>query len=96
VHRNPDPRLPRDLPRALRLHPLDSTEGLPGYGGTIREKYRFTLSRFRDRRPDAGFGMFPDRVKGTQYVMGWAGQSDAGAYATLGLAGRRGACETMA
>ena len=81
---------------AKRLHPLDSTEGLSGYGGTIREKYRFALSRFRDRRPEARFEMFPDRVKGTQYVMGWAGQSDAGAYATLGLAGRRGACETMA
>lgn len=78
------------LRTAMRLHPLGSTEGLPGYDATIREKYRFALSRFRDRRPDAGFEMFPDHVKGTQYVMGWAGQSDAGAYAMLGLARRIG------
>ncbi len=78
------------LRSAMRLHPLGSTEGLPGYADTIRAKYRFALSRFRDRQPDAGFEMFPDRVKGTQYVMGWAGQSDATAYAMLGLARRIG------
>lgn len=33
---------------AMRLHPLGSTEGLPGYADTIRAKYRFALSRFRE------------------------------------------------
>jgi hypothetical protein len=34
--------------------------------------------------------MYPDRIRGTQYVMGWAGQSDAGAFAMLGLSKRIG------
>ena len=78
------------LRTAMRLHPLGSTEGLPSYDETVREKYRFALSRWRDRDPDAGFEMYPDYVKGTQYVMGWCGQADAAGYAMLGLAGRLG------
>ncbi len=77
------------LRTAMRLHPM-SAEGLPSYDEIIRDKYRFALSRFRDRTPDAGFEMFPDRIEGTQYVMGWAGQSDAAGYAMLGLAKRLG------
>lgn len=78
------------LRTAMRLYPLGSTEGLPGYDATLREKYRFALSRWRDREPDAGFEMYPDDVKGTQYVMGWCGQADAAGYAMLALAGRLG------
>ena len=40
--------------------------------------------------PDAGFEMYPDDVKGTQFVMGWCGQADAAGYAMLALAGRLG------
>lgn len=78
------------LRTAMRLHPMGSTEGLPGYDETIREKYRFALSRWRDRDPDAGFEMYPDYVKGTQFVMGWCGQAEAAGYAMLALAGRIG------
>lgn len=78
------------LGTAMRLHPVENSAGLPGYNAIIREKYRFALSRWRDREPDAGFEMYPDYVKGTQYVMGWCGQADAAAYAMLPLAGRIG------
>ena len=81
-------RLP--LRTAMRLHPLTWTDDLPGYDDIIREKYRFALSRFRDREKDAGFEMFPDYVKGTRYVMGWCGQADAAGYAMLALARRIG------
>jgi hypothetical protein len=76
------------LRTAMRLHPLGSAEGLPGYSETIREKYRFALSRWRDRDPDAGFEMYPDYTPGTQYVMGWCGQAEAAGYAMLALAVR--------
>jgi hypothetical protein len=78
------------LRTALRLHPLGSTEGLPRYDDILREKCRFALSRFRDRAQDPGFEMFPDYVKGTQYVMGWCGQADTAGYAMLALASRIG------
>jgi hypothetical protein len=78
------------LRTAMRLHPVGSPEGLPGYDETIREKYRFALSRWRDRDPDAGFEMYPDYVKGMQYVMGWCGQAEAASYAMLALADRIG------
>lgn len=78
------------LRTALRLHPTGRTEGLPTYREILREKYRFALSRWREREPDAGFEMYPDSIPGTQYVMGWCGQADAAGYAMLGLAGRLG------
>ncbi len=76
------------LRTAMRLHPLGSAEGLPGYDATLREKYRFALSRWRERDPDPGFEMYPDHVKGTQFVMGWCGQADAAGYAMIALADR--------
>jgi hypothetical protein len=78
------------LRTAMRLHPVGWTDDLPRYDDIIREKYRFALSRFRDREKDAGFEMYPDYVKGTRYVMGWCGQADAAGYAMLGLAKRLG------
>lgn len=78
------------LRSAMRLHPIGSTEGLPGYDETLRAKYRFALTRWRDRTPDAGFEMFPDHIHCTQYVMGWCGQAEAAAYAMLALANRIG------
>lgn len=79
----------QSLRTAMRLQPV-SIEGLPGFDETIREKYKFALSRFRDREKDPGFEMYPDSAGGTQYVMGWCGQAEAGAYAMLGLARRLG------
>lgn len=78
------------LRTAMRLHPATGTEGLPLYEDIIREKYHFALSRFRDREVDAGFEMFPDYAKGTQYVMGWCGQADAAGYSMLALADKIG------
>lgn len=75
---------------AMRLYPLGWTADLPSYDDILREKYRFALSRFRDREKDAGFEMFPDYIPGTRYVMGWCGQADAAGYAMLGLARRIG------
>jgi hypothetical protein len=78
------------LRTAMRLHPLGWTEDLPRLDSILREKYRFALSRFRDREKDAGFEMYPDYVPGTRYVMGWCGQADTAGYAMLALADRIG------
>ncbi|MCK6500049.1 MAG: hypothetical protein L6Q38_11290, partial [Nitrospira sp.] len=67
------------LRTAMRLHRADPSAGLPSYDETLREKYRFALSRWRDRDRDPGFEMYPDDIPGTQYVMGWCGQADAAA-----------------
>lgn len=76
------------LRTAMRLYPASRADDLPRYEDIIREKYRFALSRFRDREADPGFEMYPDNVKGTRYVMGWCGQAEAAGYAMLGLAKR--------
>lgn len=85
---NPGSGFREPLRAAMRLHPTGGPDGLPGYGETLRAKNRFALSRWRDRDPDAGFEMYPDHIPGTRYVMGWAGQSEAVAYAMLALADR--------
>jgi hypothetical protein len=74
------------LRTAIKLHPLGSIDDFPSYHQIIHDKYRFALTRFRDREKDPGFEMFPDYIPGTQYVMGWCGQADAAGYAMLGLA----------
>lgn len=79
------------LASSFTLHPeVFSTAGLPTYAETIRAKYRFALSRYREDPRQAGFEMFPDFVAGTHYVMGWCGQAEAGGYAMLGLNRRIG------
>lgn len=78
------------LRTAMRLHPLGWTDDLPRYADILEHKYRFALSRFRDREKDPGFEMFPDYVGGTRYVMGWCGQADAVGYAMLALSHRLG------
>jgi hypothetical protein len=70
---------------ALKLHPPFSLEGLPTLDQIVRDKYRFALSRFRDRETDPGFEMYPDYVQGTHYVMGWCGQAEALGSALLRL-----------
>lgn len=69
------------LQTARELHPLGATEDLPLAADIVREKLRFARSRFRDRAEDPGFEMFPERVKGTHYVMGWCGQAESASYA---------------
>lgn len=83
------------LRTALRLHPPFSLEGLPTFDQVIRDKYRFALSRFRDRPTDPGFEMYPDSVEGTHYVMGWCGQAGALGGALLRLAPRLGDPEAV-
>jgi len=78
------------LRTAMRLHSPLSTEGLPTLDRTVRDKYRFACSRFRDRPTDPGFEMFPDDVPGTHYVMGWCGQAEAMGGAFVLLAPRLG------
>lgn len=80
----------RPFETALRLHPPFSLEGLPTFDRIVREKYRFALSRFRDRETDPGFEMYPDSVAGTHYVMGWCGQAEALGGALIQLAPRLG------
>jgi hypothetical protein len=75
---------------ALQLHPPFSLEGLPTLDRIVRDKYRYALSRFRDRANDPGFEMYPDYVEGTHYVMGWCGQAEALGGALLRLAPRLG------
>lgn len=76
------------LDTALRWQPPFSLEGLPAFDQIIHDKYRFALSRFRDREKDAGFEMYPDYVDGTHYVMGWCGQAEALGGALIRLAPR--------
>ena len=76
------------LRTALRLQPPFSLDGLPTLDQIVRDKYRFAVSRFRDRAADPGFEMFPDTVEGTHYVMGWCGQAEAMGSALLRLAPR--------
>ncbi len=73
---------------ALRLHPPYNLDGLPTFDRIVQDKYRFALSRFRDRPNDPGFEMYPDYVEGTHYVMGWCGQAAALGNALIQLAPR--------
>lgn len=75
---------------AMKLHAPFSLESLPSYDQTIRDKYRFALTRFRDREKDPGFEKYPDSVAGTRYVMGWCGQAAALGGALPALAERLG------
>ena len=76
------------LRTAFSLHPPYDLDGMPTLDQIVRDKYRFALSRFRDRTADPGFEMFPDSVEGTHYVMGWCGQAEAMGGALLRLTPR--------
>jgi hypothetical protein len=78
------------LNTALKLHAPLSLEGLPTCDQIVRDKYRFACSRYRDRKTDPGFEMYPDYIEGTHYVMGWCGQAEAQGNALLLLAKRLG------
>lgn len=75
---------------SMRLQPPFSLEGLPKLEEIVQAKYRFAVSRFRDRPDDPGFEMFPATVPGTHYVMGWCGQAEALGGALLRLERRLG------
>ncbi|HSV73715.1 MAG TPA: hypothetical protein VLH79_08150 [Chthonomonadales bacterium] len=80
---------------ALELHSPLSLDGLPTLDRIVRDKYRFALTRFRDRPNDPGFEKFPDFVEGTHYVMGWCGQAEALGGALIRLAPRLGDPEAV-
>jgi hypothetical protein len=76
------------LRTAMKLNPPFSLDGLPTLDQIVHDKYRFALSRFRDRAVDPGFEMYPETVKGIHYVMGWCGQAEALGSALIRLAPR--------
>jgi hypothetical protein len=76
------------LRTAMKLNQPLSLDGLPPFQEIVRDKYRFAVSRFRDRPLDPGFEMFPESIKGTHYVMGWCGQAEALGNALVRLAPR--------
>lgn len=76
------------LASALRRAAPFECGTLPKAQAILEAKLRFARSRWRDDEHGAGFEMYPDWVEGTHYVVGWAGQSEAPAYALLRLADR--------
>jgi len=56
------------------------TDDFPKYSEIIKAKYRFTNSRWIANKDYAGYNMYPSFLK-PQIVLGWAGQSEAPAYA---------------
>jgi hypothetical protein len=83
------------LHSALRLHPALSTHGLPETRAIVRDKQRHALSRFRNSPADPGFEMYPPEWQRRKYVMGWAGQAEAGAHTLLALAARENQPEAV-
>jgi hypothetical protein len=79
------------LHAAITLHAPFSLAGMPTFDQIVRDKYRFAVSRFRNREKDAGFefspGGNPDKPF---YVMGWCGQAEAAGAGMLQLAKRLG------
>ena len=57
--------------------------GMPTMSEILTAKYRYALSRWHESDHSAGFRMYPNK---NEYVMGWAGQSEAPGYALLVLA----------
>jgi hypothetical protein len=77
----------RSIRTSLALFEPTSVEGLPTMDQILADKYRFAQSRWYEDDESAGFRMFPHN---NQYVMGWAGQSEAPGFALLALRGRFG------
>ncbi len=73
------------------FHPY-STDGMPTFDEIIEGKYRFTVSRWHEDTESAGIRKYPHN---NDYVMGWAGQSDAPGYALLALSERLGDPKAM-
>jgi len=77
----------RSVRTSLALFEPTSLEGLPTMDQILADKYRFAQSRWHEDDESAGFRMFPHN---NQYVMGWAGQSEAPGFALLALRERFG------
>ncbi len=65
---------------SIELFQPFSLADLPSYKEIMQAKYRFTRSRWVESSKYAGFNMFPTHVK-PKIVLGWAGQSEAPAFA---------------
>lgn len=70
---------------SINLNQPFSLEGFPTVKQIIKDKFRFAKSRWVESEQYAGFNMYPSFVK-PQIVLGWAGQSEAPAYALQLLA----------
>jgi hypothetical protein len=68
---------------SINLFQPFSVDGLPTVATILKSQYQFTVSRWHEGKESAGFRMFPHN---NDYVMGWAGQSEAPGYALLALA----------
>jgi hypothetical protein len=73
----------RPVETSLSLFQPFNTDGLPTVATIVKSKYQFAVSRWHEGTNSAGFRMFPNN---NNYVMGWAGQSEAPGYALLVLA----------
>jgi hypothetical protein len=65
------------------------TEDLPTFDEIVKSKYKFAKSRWIEGDAYAGFNMYPEFEK-QRIVLGWAGQSEAPAYALQVLAATLG------
>ena len=79
----------RPLYTSIDLFKPFYAEDLPEFDDIIREKYQFAKSRWIEGDHYAGFNMYPDFEK-QRIVLGWAGQSEAPAYALQVLASTLG------
>lgn len=73
----------RPVRTSINLFQPFSTDGLPTAATILKSKYQFAVARWHEGKESAGFRMFPHN---NDYVMGWAGQSEAPGYALLVLA----------
>lgn len=65
------------------------TEDLPTFDEIVKSKYKFAKSRWIEGDKYAGFNMYPEFQR-QRIVLGWAGQSEAPAYALQVLADQLG------
>jgi hypothetical protein len=79
------------LHAAISLHAPFNLAGMPTFDRIVRDKYRYAVTRFRNRDKDPGFEMSPrNDPKRAFYSMGWCGGADAAGPAILQLAKRLG------
>ncbi len=82
----------RPVRTSARLFAPWNVEDLPGVGEILRDKYRYAVSRWRERGNQAGFSKYADK---DVYVMGWCGQADSPGYSLQVLAKGLGAPEAL-
>ena len=67
---------------SIKLFNPSNCEDLPALESIVADKTSFALSRWHENTNGQGYRKYPHN---NQYVMGWAGQSDAVAYALIQL-----------